>query len=47
MGVREAVVKQFLRSPDFFSHLRMPNGGEGDDYGNLFRGFDVQTDQNF
>ena len=47
MGLREAAAEQFLRSPDFFLYLRVLNGGEGDDSGNLFQGFDVQTDQNF
>ena len=47
MGLREAAVEQFLKPPDFFLHLRVLNGGEGDDSGNLFKSFDVQTDQNF
>ena len=31
----------------FFSHLRMPNGGEGDDSENLFQRLAMHTDQNF
>ena len=31
----------------FFSHLRMPNGGEGDDSDNLFQRLAMHTDQNF